>query len=476
MVAGELPEDLNWVNSHAQPTLNALRGNVVILHFFTSSCLHCLASLTALKLLAQRHDETVAVLSIHCPKYPREFDNAALQKAVNRAHIRHPVAQDRGFAVWHQFNIAAWPSAVVLDPQGNVLERAQGLRQIQALDETIEEYISKANPNLFRPTEYPEWSQAGREPKMTLQFPMGVAVTDEHLYVADSGHNRIIEATHSGRILRTFGSGAPGLWDGTGRESGFDSPGAIVVNGGHIYVADVGNHVLRRLNLLSGEVITIAGTGKNGFAVPQTPAEATSVPLNYPLGMAISGDTLFFSAAGNNQIWQLDLSDHTVELLAGNGLPQMHNATGGSASFNSPRGLTLAGETLLVADSQNGAVRAVNCQSRHVSRLAGTGPFKSGDEDGDFVRARFQLPTAVATDPTKGAVFVADTFNNAIRRMDVKARKISTVKFDYRLHQPQALAIHEGNLWIANTNAHELVKLDPETGDFECVDLIELEV
>lgn len=476
MSTAELPADLGWVNSRAQPSLKALRGNLVVLHFFTSSCLHCMSSFAALRLLAQRYDETLAVLSIHCPKYPREYDNAALQKSVNRAHIRHPVAQDVSFAVWHQFNIAAWPSVVVLDPAGNVLERAQGLRQIEALDEVIERYMSGSSPDQFRPTIYPEWRQAGREPKMTLQFPMGVAVTDEHLYVADSGHNRIIEATHSGRILRTFGSGAPGLWDGTGKESGFDSPADIVTNSGHIYVADVGNHAIRRLNLMSGEVITIAGTGKAAFAVPQAPVEATSIALNFPLGLAVHGDTLYFSAAGNNQIWQLDLGDLTVELVAGNGLPQMHNATGGAASFNSPRGLTLTGETLLVADSQNCAVRAVNCQSKHVSRLAGTGPFKSGDEDGDFVRARFQLPTAVATDPTKGAVYVADTLNNVIRRMDVKSRKITTVQFDYRLHQPQALTIHDGELWIANTNAHELVRLNPDTGQFECVELVEFDV
>ena len=121
------------------------------------------------------------------------------------------------------------------------------------------------------------------------------------------------------RILRQFGSGNPGYWDGRGQDAGFAEPQGMVIVKDALYVADTGNHSVRRIRLLHGEVETVAGTGVLGHDLPFEHLEPTKVAMSAPSDVAALGDNLYIAVSGQNQIWQLDLNRNKLVALAGSG-------------------------------------------------------------------------------------------------------------------------------------------------------------
>jgi sugar lactone lactonase YvrE len=120
------------------------------------------------------------------------------------------------------------------------------------------------------------------EPRQALRFPLGLAVSTERLYIADSGHHRILECSHGGRILRQFGLGTADFMDGNLAEAAFHRPQALVLERDSLYVADTGNHAVRRINLLTGIVDTLCGNGRPGAPVEGPVAQARQVSLDHP--------------------------------------------------------------------------------------------------------------------------------------------------------------------------------------------------
>src|SRR5262249_42557024 len=111
-------------------------------------------------------------------------------------------------------------------------------------------------------------AQVRPEPRMPLQFPSKLMVYGNSLWIADSGRNRVLECSLEGRILRQFGSGNPGFLDAREKDATFNTPLGLARLGDVLYVADTGNHALRRVRLLTGEVETVAGTGAPGYDIP----------------------------------------------------------------------------------------------------------------------------------------------------------------------------------------------------------------
>src|SRR3546814_7038768 len=121
-----------------------------------------------------------------------------------------------------------------------------------------------------------------REPMLPLSFPVGIAVDANYLYLADSGHHRILECDHGGRVLRQFGSGGPGFIDGPMELSAFNRPQGICLQRDMLYVADTGNHSVRRIQLRSGDIDTICGAGRPGVPVEGVNTAPRAVALDPP--------------------------------------------------------------------------------------------------------------------------------------------------------------------------------------------------
>ena len=115
--------------------LSALRGRAVLLWFWSYDNVHCWNLLPDLTYLENRYHDGLTVIGIHTPKYPHQRDSGAVLKAVNRLHIRHPVANDPDHLLWREYGVDAWPSAVLIDAEGLISAIIPGEGRRQDLDE-----------------------------------------------------------------------------------------------------------------------------------------------------------------------------------------------------------------------------------------------------------------------------------------------------------------------------------------------------
>jgi sugar lactone lactonase YvrE len=514
--APELDRALAWLNTDRPLSLRELRGQLVLLDFFTYCCINCLHVLPTLRALEERHrDDPLVVIGVHSGKFDEERDPARIREALARHDVRHPVAVDDGRRLWHAYTIRAWPTLVLVRPDGTIAWTASGEPDPAQLEARIAEELAAAR----RAGTLGPPSPVRRAPPMAegfLRYPGKVAVApDGRLAVADSGHHRVVVATPEGRVLTVVGSGRRGLADGAFEDAAFDDPQGLCWDGEQLWLADTQNHALRRIDLMTRTVETVGGTGRLGGArFPVGPAPARSVDLRSPWDVVREGQTLYVAMAGTHQIWALDLAVGTLGPWAGLGAEALidgscsgGSCSGGScsedagsegsrsgagrsgasrpeplaeAAFAQPSGLALGQDQdgqrwLYVADAESSAVRAIALgpgpAAGQVTTLVGEGLFDFGDVDGPGGPggpARLQHCLGVAAGP--GGLVVADTYNHKIKRIAPlhlgEARAAPEVSTIYTgacalaLAEPGGLAwAPDGSLVVADTNHHRLLRL-----------------
>ncbi len=460
--APELPENLEWFNTDAPLTLASQRGKVVLLDFWTYCCINCMHVLPDLHYLENKYPENLAVIGIHSPKFENERIGAQLQKAINRHTVRHPVANDTSFQMWRAYGIKAWPSVILIDPEGYVIGVLRGEGRRQQLDQLISRHIEEAKRKGVLARSPMSVSPKPEAPS-ALSFPGKVLATADSLYIADSGRNRILRTYHDGRIRSVFGSGTAGLLDGYETAAMFDNPQGMVIVADFLYVADTGNHSIRRVQLKTGEVMTVAGTGKQGRYVADSFRDPQRAQLNSPWDLSYAESNLYIAMAGQHQIWRMNLNHFGIERYAGSGREDIVDGTREQACFAQPSGLVAYNNQLYLADSEASAVRTVRLTGDAVTTLVGKGLFDFGDRDGIAQEARLQHPRGITADPERNALWIADTFNSKIRRIDLKTNEVSRFKFSHPLDEPGGLSLYRNKLFVANTNAHEIVAVDLNT-------------
>jgi len=458
-LAPEFSSSLEWLNT-PPVTLAAQRGRVVALVFFSAGSAYGSNVLEDLRFLQARHSDSLMVIGIHTPKFEAERQARLALKTINRLGVRFPVAHDPNFITWQHYGIRAWPTVVLLDLHGQVVHTVLGDLQRDALDKRINQILDQAGSadRVFDSVQ----AVSRPEPRQPLQFPMGLAATATHIYVADSGHHRVIECTPEGRILRQFGSGNAGNLDGAGGEAGFNSPRALWLTKDLLYVLDSGNHSLRRIKLLTGEVETLAGTGRVGDFSSVGKADPRQQAMNLPCDIVGSSDRLFIAMAGANQVWEYDMVQRKLSVLAGSGQLGLSDGPAHSASFAQPSGLALVQQTLYVADAASSAIRSFNLGSGQVQTLVGQGVFSFGNEDGSRASAMLQFPSGLALDPRAPLLWVVDSYNCCLRMLRLGGGEVRRFELDYRLSEPMGITVSQGSLYLSNTNAHEVLRIDPE--------------
>ena len=131
----------DWFNTEGPLTLAGLRGRFVLLDFWTFACGNCLHVLDELRPLEAEFGELLTVVGVHSPKFPHEADPTALAAAVERYEVHHPVLNDPAMELWRQYTVRAWPTLVLIDPEGYVIAHAAGEGQVSALAQMIRRLI-----------------------------------------------------------------------------------------------------------------------------------------------------------------------------------------------------------------------------------------------------------------------------------------------------------------------------------------------
>ncbi|SKC76377.1 NHL domain-containing thioredoxin family protein [Krasilnikoviella flava] len=454
-----------WLNTGGRDVALAdLRGKVVVLDFWTFCCVNCLHVLDELRELEEGHRDELVIVGVHSPKFAHEADPDALAAAVERYEVRHPVLDDPELVTWGAYTARAWPTLVVVDPEGYVVAQMAGEGHASAIEAIVEELVAEhdAKGTLHRgdgPYVPPEPTPS------TLRFPAkAVVLPSGNLLVADAGHHSLAELGPDGETLvRRIGSGERGLADarGSADEARFSEPNGLCLVpdelrptlGYDVLVADTVNHALRGVDLATGRVRTVAGTGEQ-FMVggqenvvgttdafdPGATLPAASVRLSSPWDVAWSPRLGAFvvAMAGNHTLWVFDplaLEGHgSLRLLAGTMNEGLEDGPGAQAWFAQPSGLAAAagpdaGDALWLADAETSALRRVvpdDDGTVTVSTAVGQGLFDFGHRDGAAADALLQHPLGVASLPD-GSVVVADTYNGALRRYDPATQQVTTL-------------------------------------------------
>lgn len=458
--APELIGKGGWLNTGGRPySLADLRGRVVILDFWTFCCINCLHVLDELRELEEKHRDTVVVIGVHSPKFVHEAEHQAVVDAVERYGVEHPVLDDPELATWKQYAVRAWPTLVVIDPEGYVVAQHAGEGHVHAIERLVTELEAEheAKGTLRRG----DGPYVAPEPEPTvLRFPgKALRLPSGNFLVSDTTRHQLVELEEDGEtVVRRIGQGSRGMTSSTWSRSRFNEPqGLALLPDGSVVVADTVSHALRRFDPESGRTTTLAGTGHQWMQGDPTSGPAREVNLSSPWDVAWWQGKVWIAMAGIHQLWTYDPAEGTVSVAAGTSNEGLVDGPAAEAWFAQPSGLAVSadGEWLWLADSETSALRRVE-RDGTVHTAVGTGLFDFGHRDGAAGQALLQHPLGVTALPD-GSVAVCDTYNHALRRYDPATGEVTTLATDLR--EPSDAVLVGDDIVVVESARHRLTRL-----------------
>ncbi len=473
VAAPDFPAGLDWLNVPAPLDLASLRGKVVLLDFWTYGCINCIHIIPDLKRLEAEYPDELVVIGVHSAKFSNESNTENIREVIQRYDLEHPVVNDANFEIWNSWGARAWPTVALIDPAGNAVgtHAGEGVYEVVApvLANLVSEFRARGEIN---PDPVELRLEKERSAPTVLSYPGKVIAVGDMLYIADTGHNRVIAATSEGEVEAVYGNGTAGFDDGPSLQATFSAPQGLAVVGETLYVADTNNHAVRAVDLDSGEVTTVAGDGIKGY--PPEGGSFDEVRLASPWALAADADILYVANAGTHQIWRFDLTAETAEPFVGSGAEGVLNGPLAEAELAQPSGLAIHDGVLYFADSESSSIRGAELTAGGVTRLVAGGEltlFDFGDEDGVGAEARFQHPLGIAVHD--GRLLVADTYNSKIKAIDPASGETTTLYGSEQgwadgavplFHEPGGIAVAGDILWVADTNNHVIRRIDLTSG------------
>ena len=457
------PEKSQWFNVERPLTLRDLRGKAILLVFWTDGCALSLGALPKLKLLQSRFGNRLAVIGIHAPRYPIERDPLHLKLTLRKYAIDFPVVTDHDYMISRAYGANTWPSYALINPIGRFVGIRNGAVPLDFLSDliglTLDRYAAegviddKPLPIVKTP----------HDSKGTMLFPEALLAHRGRLYIADTGHHRILITDLNGKILDQVGSGRFGWQDGSFQTATMTYPVSIALgeNENTLYVAERYTNVIRRIDLENRTIHRVAGTNEI-IATDTDAGQAMTSRLDFPQGLYFMQGKLYIAMAGSRQIWQYDPTTRILSHVAGNGQIGTHDGSFTESSFVQPHGLTSDNKFLFVIDSEGNSLRVLDFQKRRVIKLNGGGYMHFGDRTGPAPSTLFSRPTAVVYINKK--LLIADTYNHAIKAFDLKrgrSRELFLVDDEKRpFNKPiQSMTIAGSELFLLDGDNSSIYKM-----------------
>ena len=452
-----------WLNTGGHDlSLSELRGRVVLLDFWTFCCVNCLHVLDELRPVEERFPEELVVIGVHSPKFEHEGEPAAVEAAVERYAVGHAVLDDPELVTWQAYTARAWPTLVIVDPEGYLVASMSGEGHAPGIASLVEELVAEhaARGTLRRgnaPYAPPPLQQSA------LRFPGKVALLpDGSFVVSDTAHHQVVQLEADLETERR-------RWGGPGV---FDEPQGVLLLptevaarvGYDVLVADSVNHQVKGISLSHNEICTVAGSGRP-LRRREGGGPALEQDLSTPWDLAWCDGRVVIAMAGIHQLWALtvdaDPALGRLEVLAGTTQEGLRDGPGDAAWLAQPSGLATSadGQRIWVADAETSALRSWSASG--LTTQVGAGLFDFGHRDGPAGEARFQHPLGVVELPD-GSAAVCDTYNGAIRRYDPVANRVTTLAT--ALAEPSDAVVDRGTdgsarLVVVESASHRLVRV-----------------
>lgn len=465
--APEFESGAAWLNTRAELAFGgALRGRLVLLEFWNASSVRCREARAELANLEQDFAQhALTLVAVHVPSSASERERDHVRAAVLRDERMHPVVLDSELRFARRCGVTTWPAQTLVAPDGFVLGQVSGAGQRAVLSALIAAALELYGELGALDGAPPALALESRsELPRALRFPSKLAVdaASKRLWIADSGHHRIVECTLEGTFLRAFGCGEAGWVDGPAHSAKLRAPQGMALSNGALLVADTGNHLLRSIDLATGVVSTVAGTGRAGLPLAAA-SDARTTALCSPYDVLHGSDACYVAMAGAGQVWRW--SEQAAEFTpAASGATQQHE------QLVSPVALARAGDELLIADAGSDTLRALQLASGQLGSAGATqhkpaqplavaidaddadalayvadgrshqialvasgdgaldayaGAGVAGWLDGACEQAQFWTPSGLAL--CGDTLLVADSFNHAVRAIDLVAHEVRTL-------------------------------------------------
>lgn len=463
-----LPDSCVWLNGTAASVVD-WQPQPLAVAFINGCSVWCLERVRAVMEWQLHNPNRVQLVLVHVPRFDYDRDPDSVQELLRAESIHALAILDRDWFLWQRAGITAWPTLLIFDDQGHEKQRVVGTDNRESVWQCLTEH-ARAQLRSHTLQNVP-----GYRVNSLLSYPRAVAATPTHLYIADTGHHRVVECTHQGRIVRFFGTGTPGRNDGSLDEATFCRPGALVVDCGVVYVADSGNHAIRRIFLMNGHVDTLFGNGSSGPLSEGLVSSPSAVSLETPLSLALLDNILYFATGGDNRVWSYDLDTRRISRCAGNGSIDSRDGFSRFAAFSQPVALAGRQQMLYVCDALNSSIRLLQRRDEQIQTLVGgqRGRWEFGHEDGARASAQLQYPQGIALDSQSPYLWIADTGNQCLRRLRLGGGDLVTIDLPRSLQAPTGLAVSHGTVWIAETAAHAIVRYDIEAESLQPVELVD---
>jgi len=445
-----------WLNTGGRELkLSDFRGRFLLVDFWAFCCINCLHVLDELRPLEEKYGDALVIVGVHSPKFAHEGEEAAVQAAVERYEVGHPVLDDPELITWQNYTARAWPTLVLVDPNGYIVAQYSGEGHAHALDALLTDLIAEHEQAGTLTRGKSPYVAPAPEPA-DLRFPAKIVALDNGFLVADAGNHSIVElAADAETVVRRIGTGDRGFADGPADRASFSEPNGLTLLpadvagrlGYDVVVADTVNHALRGINLGSGQVTTLVGTGKQWMD-----GDGTDV-LSSPWDVAWWQDKVWIAMAGVHQLWTYDPFTNVTKVAAGTTNEGLKDGALAEAWFAQTSGLAVDGDRLWLADSEISALRWIDTE---VHTAVGTGLFDFGLRDGKASEALLQHPLGVTVLPD-GSIAIADTYNGAVRRYDQRTEVVDTMATG--LAEPSGAVVVGNELLVVESAVHRLTRI-----------------
>ena len=412
----------------------------MLVHFWAPSSVECQRLVEDLRAVEDLFADELLVVGVHAPRFPAEADRGALADAVAALGIAHPVLDDPDLSVWEAYGARQWPTVVLVSPTGDVAGTVAGDDCGAVLEEAVTEVLARHAALNGRVRRRLVAVDRTLPPDGALAFPGKVACSADGrlLAVADTAHDRVLVCSLDGVVLEAH--------------TGFLRPQGVRFDAGDVVVCDT---LADRVVRTGGEVL----------------ADAVVSPWD----LVSDGRSWVVAEAGGHRLVRVRPGELRTRLVAGTGAEGAGDGPVEKALLAQPSGVTCTAEGIVFVDAGASSLRLVveGRRSGAVSTLVGDPRLDCGDEDGPAGVARLQFPLGVAADRrvAGGPVYVADTYNDALRVWE--GGRLRTLDVP-GLKRPGGIdLLPDGRLVVADTGNHRIVVVDPASGAVAPVDIDE---
>jgi len=485
----------NWINTDRRIKKTDLEDRIIILNFWSYSCVSCIDHLSDIKEIEENYGTKVLVISVHSPKFQNEKRITAVKKAVLKYNINHFVINDSDLSIYNQFEVKSLPTILLIGPNGRIKERYENEEDFESFKKDVKKIVSKHKFRINREALFPNRHNSSDIGNI-LSFPSKIASAKNFsfeetknssvLFIANSINNEIVVSSVAGRIITNIGSTQPYFEDGDLKTASFNNPQGMTYFEDKLYVADTKNHAIRVVDFKNNKVETILGNGERGEVLDfeDNSENGEDVTLYLPTDIKIlqknNKNYLIIANYGTNQIISYDMASKKVSVLAGNGKDASVDGKYPNNSLSKTTDLDIMDGKIFFIDSGSSALRVVE-DDGYVKTLIGHKNKKSGFKSGKKDVALMQNPLGLFVE--NSGIYIVDSFNHALRRYEFSNKEIRNIisngfgdsvgdKSRTEFDEPSDVISFEGNLYIVDSNNNRVLSINKDNLQAKILDII----